>query len=184
MHCFLTFDGAPDSPHTEQVLEVLDRHGVKATFFVEGHRIPGAEALLKRIAAEGHGLGNHTYSHEIMLPMSLEETRAEVLLCEEKIYRAVGQRPLIIRPPWGRLRQDQARMLMDLGYEVICWNISVRDWEAVDGRQLADRLLEKACPWMVPVMHDAVPVVPDALDLAIPVLRTRGYVFCRVDQYV
>lgn len=184
MHCFLTFDGAPDSPHTEKVLDVLSAHGVKATFFVEGHRIPQGAALLGRIVAEGHGLGNHSYSHEIMLPMSLEETRAEVMLCEEKIYRAVGLRPTIVRPPWGKIRQDQARMLMDLGYEIICWNMSVRDWEASDSRQLAGRLVEYACPWMVPVMHDAVGVVPGALDLAIPVLREKGYSFFRVDAFV
>ena len=185
MKYFLTFDGAPHPPYTDRILDVLVRENIKATFFVEGHRIPGNENLLRQIYEAGHALGNHTFSHEIMEPMGMEETRAEIMLCQEKIRRAVGQAPRIIRPPWGKIRQDQARMLISEGFELICWNVSVRDWEVADDPgKLSRRIVNTARPWGVSVMHDSIESVPAALEEAIPRLKQAGFEFEKVSDYI
>ncbi len=176
MRYFLTFDGAP-CENTRNILDALKEYDIKATFFVEGHRIEGNEKILKRIVEEGHTLGNHSFSHEVMEDMSWEEVRAEFILCEEKIYRIAGVRTNLIRPPWGKIGKEALKNLEDLGNRMVLWNTSIRDWEAKDVEDLSERLIACASDGVIPVMHDRIEYGPEALRLAIPVLLQRGYTF-------
>jgi peptidoglycan/xylan/chitin deacetylase (PgdA/CDA1 family) len=180
MKYYLTFDG---SPHLNTVnnLDVLKKYDVKATFFVEGHRVSGEAEILKRIVKEGHALGNHTFSHELMEDMSWEEILAEIVLCEEKIFRYTGVRPRLIRPPWGKINEDSLKKLEDMGYEMVLWNTSVKDWEVDNTDVLSERLIACARDGVIPVLHDHVEYGPGALNKAIPILLARGFEFDKLD---
>jgi peptidoglycan/xylan/chitin deacetylase (PgdA/CDA1 family) len=181
MKYYLTFDGSPH-PNTVNNLDVLKKYDVKATFFVEGHRVSGEAEILKRIVEEGHALGNHTFSHELMEEMSWEEILAEILLCEEKIFRYTGVRSRLIRPPWGKINEDSLKKLEDMGYEMVLWNTSVRDWEVDDADVLSERLISCARDGVIPVLHDRVENGPGALNKAIPILLARGFKFDKLDS--
>lgn len=183
MKYYLTFDGSPH-PNTLNNLDVLKKYDVKATFFVEGHRVAGDAEILKRIVEEGHALGNHSFSHEVMEDMSWEEILAEIVLCEEKIYRYTGKRPRLIRPPWGKINEDSLKRLEDMGYRMVLWNTSVKDWEVDDADVLGERLIACARDGAIPVLHDRVEYGPEALNKAIPVLLARGFVFEKLDAAI
>lgn len=184
MKYFLTFDGAPHSPHTERILDILDRYGVKATFFVEGHRVRANEELLRRIVREGHALGNHGFSHRVLADLSVEEILEEIEHCSREIERVTGIRVRAFRPPWGKISVDAVEALVEKGYVPVCWNASVRDFSLKEAKELADRLCQCRCDYAVPVLHDAVEIVPQALEQAIPELLQSGATFETIDEYV
>jgi peptidoglycan/xylan/chitin deacetylase (PgdA/CDA1 family) len=184
MKYFLTFDGAPHPPYTERILDVLSKEKIHATFFLEGHRIKGNEELLGRIIDEGHGLGNHTYSHEVLTDMETHEAIRDVERCEREILRACNRKTRAFRPPWGKISADVAEELASRGYVMCCWNVSVKDFETPSAEVLADRLCDCAFDYGVVVLHDHVPIVPDALELAIPRLKELGASFERIEDYL
>ncbi len=188
MYFFLTFDGAPHAPYTNRILDVLKEHQVKATFFVEGHRIAGQEGLLRRILAEGHTIGNHTFSHRILTELSMEEAIEDVERCSEEIQRVTHMKPRAFRPPWGKIDVSVAEELIKKGYIPICWNVSVRDF-LLDNNQegveeLVCRLVQCNKDFVVPVLHDRVDIVPKALHEAIPKLKEKNFQFVTIEDFL
>ncbi len=97
----LTFDDGPDAAHTPRVLDVLAAHGIKASFFLIGERAAREPALARRIAEEGHDLGNHTWSHRSLWLSGPRETARQVGQGHAAIAEAAGAAPRFFRPPWG-----------------------------------------------------------------------------------
>ncbi|HWB56359.1 MAG TPA: polysaccharide deacetylase family protein [Gaiellaceae bacterium] len=129
----LTFDDGPNTAWTPRLLEVLDRFGVKATFFSIGHYAREQPDLLREVAAAGHAIGNHTYTH-VTMPLHTDETiRRELRQTTEAIEeagvemaRAHGRR--LMRPPYGRRRPGTLRVLREEGYIPILWSVTLWDW--------------------------------------------------------
>jgi peptidoglycan/xylan/chitin deacetylase (PgdA/CDA1 family) len=129
----LTFDDGPNTAWTPKLLEVLDRFGVKATFFSIGHYAREQPELLREVAAAGHAIGNHTYTH-VTMPLHTDETiRRELRQATEAIEeagvemaRAHGRR--LMRPPYGRRRPGTLRVLGEEGYIPILWSVTLWDW--------------------------------------------------------
>ncbi|QRN86566.1 polysaccharide deacetylase family protein [Clostridia bacterium] len=184
MKYFLTFDGAPHPPFTNRILDILKEQQVHATFFVEGHRIQGNETLLKRIIDEGHGLGNHTYSHKVLTEMDSDEAIYEVERCNQELDKACGQVVRAFRPPWGKIDAEVSEKLAAKGYVLCCWNASVKDFEAPSAEVLAERMFHCLANYRVVVLHDHVSIVPEALKMVIPRLKTAGVSFERVEDYL
>lgn len=184
MKYFLTFDGAPHPPYTECILDVLSKENIHATFFLEGHRIRGNEELIGRIIEEGHGLGNHTYSHDVLTELEADEAVRDVERCNLEILRACGKKTRAFRPPWGKISTEVSEELASRGYVMCCWNVSVKDFEAPSAEVLANRLCDCRADYVVAVLHDHVPIVPEALELAIPRLKEAGASFERIEDYL
>ena len=129
----LTFDDGPNTAWTPQLLEVLDKHGVKATFFSIGHYAREQPSLLREVAAAGHAIGNHTYTH-VTMPLHTDETirrelRDTTRAIEEagvEMARVNGRR--LMRPPYGRRRPGTLRVLWEEGYVPILWSVTLWDW--------------------------------------------------------
>jgi peptidoglycan/xylan/chitin deacetylase (PgdA/CDA1 family) len=125
----LTFDDGPDPTTTPELLDHLAALGLKATFFVLGHRIenqPG-RALIKRMAAEGHQIGNHSYSHPNLTERGSEEIESEITITEQLIGALDGGVKLF-RPPFGFHNELVNDLVKKLGYRMVLWNVTSRDW--------------------------------------------------------
>ncbi|HEY6416158.1 MAG TPA: polysaccharide deacetylase family protein [Acidimicrobiales bacterium] len=129
----LTYDDGPNTAWTPQLLDLLAKHDVKATFFSIGHYAREQPELLREVAAAGHAIGNHTYSH-IAMPFHTAGTlRRELRMATEAIEDAGVEMPQVqgrrlMRPPWGRRRPGTLRLLREEGYVPVVWSVTLWDW--------------------------------------------------------
>ena len=149
----LTFDDGPHPEYTPRVLDLLSEYNAKATFFVVGQAVEQNPSLIQRIKAEGHALANHTHTHVAMPSITGRQRRREVRTCE----RLLGPQPIkLFRPPWGSQTRASRFDLLRLGYQVVTWDIVVQDWLKQAPQDLAQRIVSKAQPGSIVLLHDAI----------------------------
>jgi peptidoglycan/xylan/chitin deacetylase (PgdA/CDA1 family) len=149
----LTFDDGPASPFTEQVLDILRSCKVKATFFVCGRNVERHPDLLKRIHAEGHLVGNHTYSHPFPYFRSKPFFREEIDRTQEAIEKVIGRRPTIFRPPYGARWRGLYDVLDERGLRLVNWSDTGYDWKC-EAEEIVRKTLEKLGPGSIILLHD------------------------------
>jgi peptidoglycan/xylan/chitin deacetylase (PgdA/CDA1 family) len=152
MKICLTFDDGP-SPFTLQILDVLKKFNVKATFFVCGKCIENYPEIAKRIVKEGHKIGNHTFSHSFFLSLSglLKE---EIEKTEEIIYKVTNVKTKLFRPPWGILRPWLKKFLKEKGYKIILWDVNSYDWLQIPAKLIEKMVLKKVKENSILLFHD------------------------------
>lgn len=178
----LTFDDGPDPVYTPKLLDLLREKDVKATFFVVGKRADQYPEIVRRAWAEGHLVGNHTWSHYplfcFLMPRRL---RAEIERCTESVRRSCGSRPRFFRSPVGLRHPLLAPYLENAGLEYISWSIRTLDTFTTDSSVLARRILNKTASGDIILLHDHLPGGTDAMLQALPrvidELRARGFEF-------
>jgi peptidoglycan/xylan/chitin deacetylase (PgdA/CDA1 family) len=136
----LTFDDGPNDPYTMQLLELLDRRQVRATFFLMGSYVRLRPEIARAIHQAGHLLGNHTVSHPSLMWASPAQVREELTACTAIIEDVTGEVVKYVRPPFGARRPDVLRTARELGLTPVMWNITAYDWEATDPQDLAVRV--------------------------------------------
>lgn len=182
-HCLaLTFDDGPDSVYTPKLLDILQEKGVKATFFVIGKRADQYPEIVRRAWAEGHLVGNHTWSHyPLFCFLTPRRLRAEIERCTESVRRSCGFRPRLFRSPVGLRHPLLAPYLEDARLEYVSWSIRTLDTFTANSSVLAQRILNKAASGDIILLHDCLPGGTDAMLEALPrvidELRERGFEF-------
>jgi peptidoglycan/xylan/chitin deacetylase (PgdA/CDA1 family) len=140
----LTYDDGPNDPHTLHLLEVLAKHNVKATFFMIGRYIQQRPNIAREVARAGHAIGNHTFTHPLLIFKSDGEIRRELSGCRAALSDAVGQHTNLFRPPFGGRRPAVLRIARELGLQPVMWNVTGYDWNAppadVIERKVANRI--------------------------------------------
>ena len=136
----LTFDDGPNDPYTMQLLDLLDRRQVRATFFMMGNYVRQRPEIARAIHRAGHLLGNHTVNHPSLLWASPARVREELIACTAIIEDITGEVVRYIRPPFGARRPDVLRTARELGLTPVMWNVTAYDWEATDPQDLAARV--------------------------------------------
>ena len=124
----LTFDDGP-SGYTGQVLDILDRHGAKATFFIVGRNAEHNTALIRRAVESGHEIGNHTWSHASLTGLAKKARHQEVQGANDLVRSAVGHAPRLFRPPYGAMRPGTNREVRRAGLMPVVWSVDTRDYE-------------------------------------------------------
>ncbi len=149
----LTFDDGPLPPYTVQVLDILQSRKIPATFFVCGKDVATHPDIVRRIQADGHTIGNHTWSHPYLYFMSREKIRQEIDRTQKAIQRATGCAAEIFRPPYGARWFGLYPVLRERGMHVVQWSLSGEDW-----RLKADDIVTAVCsglrPGAVILLHD------------------------------
>jgi peptidoglycan/xylan/chitin deacetylase (PgdA/CDA1 family) len=136
----LTYDDGPNDACTEQLLDVLARHQVHATFFVIGRFARERVALIRRIREAGHLVGNHTWTHPMLLYRSPGTAREELRTTSAALEDALGERIAYFRPPHGARRPDVLRAARELGMVPVLWNVTGHDWKPISAKQIVTNL--------------------------------------------
>jgi peptidoglycan/xylan/chitin deacetylase (PgdA/CDA1 family) len=150
----LTFDDGPNDPHTLKLLDVLSRHGAQATFFLIGRWVQQRPDIAAEIARRGHAIGNHTFSHPLLIFEPDTRIRAEILNCRQVIGDAVGDHSRLFRPPWGGRRPAVFHMARRLGLEPVMWNVTGYDWKAPDAEFIEHKIARRLRGGSVVLLHD------------------------------
>ncbi|MFF4172392.1 polysaccharide deacetylase family protein [Streptomyces sp. NPDC001744] len=151
----LTFDDGPDPRYTPGILDTLRRHDCRAMFFVCGEMAAENRDLLRRMAAEGHVVGNHSWSHPLMTRLRPSRIRDELGTTSEVVERALGTAPLWYRAPYGAWNRHSFEIGAELGMEPFAWTVDSLDWTEPGTDTVVRRVLDGAAPGVVVLNHDA-----------------------------
>ena len=177
----LTFDDGPDPEQTPRVLDLLAAHGAKATFFLIGERAARAGALVRRIAAAGHDLGNHTWSHRSLWLSGPAETGRQVRQGHDAIAQVAGAAPRFFRPPWGMTNLALFAVLRGLGTPCVFWTTQTEGRSPASPGLQVQRARRRVGPGSILDLHDADGVrgagarLVEALPAMIGMLAAEGY---------
>ena len=175
----LTFDDGPYPKVTAHILDVLEKHGVSATFVVLGSRVAGREELLLRMEALGCEIGNHTFSHADLTSLSKEQIEKEIADTNAEFKRVLGHGAAVVRPPYGRYN-DSVRSV--IAYPLILWTVDTNDWRPRNAEELASAVIGEAEAGSVILMHDQQESTAAAMDAIIPALIEKGFRFVTVSE--
>ena len=174
----LTFDDSPNGAQTERLLDGLKERGAHATFFIIGEQIGGQESLLRRMAAEGHQIGNHTYTHR-RLDNSGAVGAQELARTEATLREVLGGKDYWIRPPWGFASGETLR---ETDVPLIYWSLDTEDWSVLNADRITRCIVDNVCDGDIVLLHDCYETSVDAALRAIDALSDRGYVFVTVEK--
>jgi peptidoglycan/xylan/chitin deacetylase (PgdA/CDA1 family) len=124
----LTYDDGPNDPHTLRLLEVLEKDGVRATFFVIGRYVERRPDIVRDLLQAGHAVGNHTFTHPNLAVASPVQNQIQLEECQRAVQDATGEAPKLFRPPFGARLPYTLRIARSLGLEPIMWNVTSYDW--------------------------------------------------------
>ena len=183
----LSFDDGPLEGKTDKILDVLEKYGVKATFFMVGSQARYCPETATRVVEAGHEIGNHTNNHKSLAGLSESELDEEIALAEEAIFDACGYIPSLFRPPEGVCTEKISNAAKFRGYSIIMWSVDTLDWQGKSARVIADNVLANTKPGSVILMHDGIFAkshTAEALDIIIPALIAEGYTFVTVGELI
>jgi peptidoglycan/xylan/chitin deacetylase (PgdA/CDA1 family) len=184
----LSFDDGP-GPQTPEIVELLEAHGCRGTFFVLGESVEGREDILARTIAGGHEIGNHTHSHPHALQCTDDELAHDIARCQ----RVLNGTPVLFRPPYGEDPLRASRIAGERGLPTTAlWSVDPSDWLERDPSAIADVIVDGLAPGAIVDLHDCWPrhtstpadrtPTVEALRVALPEMIARGYASVTVSQ--
>lgn len=150
----LTYDDGPNDPHTWRMMEVLERHRVKATFFLLGRFVEEKPEIVRALAATGHAIGSHTWDHPNLIFASAVEVRRQLEKTQQAIFDAAGVRPRLFRPPFGGRRPASLRVARSLGLRPVMWSVTCYDWKAKSATEIVGHAERQIRGGDVILLHD------------------------------
>ncbi|HYG98392.1 MAG TPA: polysaccharide deacetylase family protein [Terriglobales bacterium] len=150
----LTYDDGPNKASTPQLLEVLAKNDVRATFFMLGRHVTHQPDLAREVAAAGHAIGNHTYTHPNLIFASPAQVSAQIEACHRVLNDVVGEHSNLFRPPFGGRRPDVLAEVRRRGFVPVMWAISAYDWNRDSAEVIESRVSRRIRGGEVVLMHD------------------------------
>jgi peptidoglycan-N-acetylglucosamine deacetylase len=136
----LTFDDGPNDPYTMHLLEVLEKHNARATFFLIGKYVRKRPEIARAILAAGHEVGNHTDSHPNLILVSAARLRQELSDCNKALEDAMGRKIMLFRPPFGGRRPNVLRTAGRMGLAPVMWSVTGYDWSAKSAAEIVEKV--------------------------------------------
>ena len=184
---YLTFDCGYENGYTEQILDVLKAHNAPAAFFVVGHMIESAPEIVRRMAAEGHIVGNHTYHHPDMSAIAEQAAFQEELSSLEALYRETTGREMsrFYRPPQGKYSVENLKQAQAMGYRTVFWSLAYVDWYT-DNQPSAEEAFSKLIPRIhdgaIVLLHSTSRTNAEILDELLKRWEDMGYRFASLEE--
>lgn len=182
----LSFDAAWGADDTDELLRILKKYNVKATFFLVGDWVRKYPEEVKRIAADGHDIGNHSNKHPHMAKMTKGQIKEDVMKAHEEIRKLIGKDMILFRAPYGEYNNTVMQALKECNYYVIQWDIDSLDWKEYGKEELIKRVVENKNlkPGSIILMHNNAKYTKDALDSIIKGLIDKGYTLVPISELI
>ncbi|MDO4749515.1 MAG: polysaccharide deacetylase family protein [Eubacteriales bacterium] len=171
----LTFDAAWGNEDTQELIDILGKYQVYATFFVVGEWVDKYPESVKALSEAGHEVMNHSDDHAHFSALSAAEIRANVDACNDKIEAVTGIRPNLFRCPYGEYDDHVVLALTDMGMHTIQWDVDSLDWKDLSAGEIRQRVVSKVSSGSIVLFHNAAKHTPEALPGIIEALLADGY---------
>ena len=179
----ISFDDGPAANYTAGILEVLKTENVKAAFFCIGNRIAGNEEILKQVLAEGHIVGNHSFSHDFLFDLyTVTKMREDLKQMDAEMERVTGLKPKLFRPPYGVTNPNVRKAILRGGYTPVGWSVRSMDTVAKDENKLLAKINAGIEPGAVFLFHDTCKVTLNVLPEFIKEVKKKGYNIIPLDK--
>ena len=175
----LTFDDGPRKDTTARLLDGLRERGASATFFLVGEEAAANLELVKRMKAEGHQIGNHTWSHVRLENVPLKTAQQEIQKTEALLTEVLGPGEYWLRPPYGLISPGLEK---EIKTPMVKWSVDPRDWESRNTAKVVQAVLKDAKPNSIVLLHDIYPTSVDAALQLVDTLQKEGYCFVTVEE--
>ena len=181
----MTFDDGPSAENTPRLLEILKQRNIKATFFLIGQNVAANPDIVRRILADGHEVGNHSWTHPQLSKLSDDRVTAEITKTQDAIKDASGYSPTLLRPPYGAITPRQREWISNqFGLNIILWSVDPFDWKRPGASVITQRILSQVRPGAIILSHDIHKQTVDAMPATLDALITKGYKFVTVSQLI
>ena len=178
----LTFDDGP-SQYTDRILNALERHDVRATFFTVGNLVASRKSVVLRAYNMGCEIAGHSWDHKEFTKLSYDSIKAQIQSADAAIEAVTGAPPpKFYRPPYGSINDTVKRASADMGYSIVCWSVDTRDWETRNADSVYNHIMNNAGDRNIIICHDVYSTTAAAIERAIPALIARGYQLVTVSE--
>lgn len=178
----LTFDDGPRTAVTSRILDSLQANGGRATFFMLGLNVNANADVIRRMAAQGCEVANHTHDHKYISKIGADAIVSQVGTTNQKIAAVCGVSPVIMRPPGGFIDSTSLSVLGSMGMPAVMWSIDTEDWKNRNPQKIIDSVLGKVRDGDIILMHDIYTTTADAAEVLIPALTAQGYQLVTVSE--
>src|SRR5438270_2789719 len=181
----MTFDDGPSAKLTPKLLDLLAAHHIKATFFLIGQNVAENPEIVAREAREGHEVANHSWSHPNLAKMSDDGVRGQLRRTDDAIRSAIGNRPTLMRPPYGSLSVRQKKWInQEFGYKIVLWDVDPLDWRRPGANVVCNRIVKNTRAGSIILAHDIHPGTIDAMPCVLNQLEAKGFKFVTVSELI
>lgn len=180
----LSFDAAWGNEDTEQLIDILGKYSIKATFFVVGEWVDKYPESVKSLSDAGHEIMNHSNTHAHFPKLSNDQIIADINACNDKIEAITGVRPTLFRPPYGDYSDKVVATLREIGMYTIQWDVDSLDWKDLKAEAITKRVVERVNPGSIILFHNAAKLTPEALPDIIESLIQKGYDFVPISKLI
>ncbi len=180
----ISFDASWGNEHTKPILEILEEHQVKTTFFLVSLWVDKYPDDVAEIAKNGHEIGNHSTTHPDMAKLSEEQMRQELSDLAGKVEKITGKKPVLFRPPFGSYNDKVIQVCEQEGYHVIQWDVDSLDWKNISTNQIVERVTRNVKPGSIVLFHNNAERVEEYLPIILDKLQGDGYKIVPVGEII
>jgi peptidoglycan-N-acetylglucosamine deacetylase len=181
----MTFDDGPSAATTPRLLDILKQRNIKATFFLIGQNAAANPDIVRRILADGHEIGNHSWTHPQLSKLSDDRVTTEISKTQDAIKEASGFTPTLLRPPYGAITARQREWIESrFGLSIILWSVDPFDWKRPGASVITQRILSEVRPGAIILSHDIHKQTVDAMPATLDALAAKGYKFVTVTELI
>ena len=180
----ITFDAAWTNQDTEQLIKILKKHKTTATFFIVGDWADRFPESVKAFYDAGHTIANHSDTHKAFSKCSREEIRKEIVNCNEKLEKIIGEKITLVRAPSGDYTRESLEVVESLGMQTIQWNCDSLDYTKISVEEIVNRVVNSTQNGSIILFHNGVENTAEALDRVLTELEKQGYSFVSVNDLI
>ncbi len=178
----ISFDAAWGNEDTQTLIDILNKYGIHATFFVVGSWVEKYPESVKALSDNGNEVMNHSSSHAHFSQLTTEQIKADITSCNDRIAAITGTAPTLFRCPYGEYDDHVITAVREMGMEPIQWDVDSLDWKGISAAEITQRVLQRVKPGSIVLFHNAAKHTPEALPSIIEELIREGYTIVPIGQ--